>query len=126
MKLKILLPSGIYLDRSVEKVQAESCMGGFCLLPNHIDMATALAPGILTYFSDGDPNYLALDGGVLVKKEDCVRISSRAAVSGELGELEVEVRRMQDEAAEAEKSARTTVAKLEAGFVRSLIEVETA
>ncbi|CCO24771.1 ATP synthase F1, epsilon subunit [Maridesulfovibrio hydrothermalis] len=125
MKLKILLPSGIYLDRTVDKVLAESMHGGFCLLPNHIDMASALAPGIFTYFSDGQPSHLAVDAGVLIKKGDTVRISSRAAVAGELGELESEVRRMQYEAAEAEKSARKAVAKLEAGFVRSLIEVET-
>lgn len=126
MKLKIMLPSGIYLDRMVEKVKAESCVGGFCLLPNHIDMASALAPGILTYFAEGEFFHLAVDGGVLVKKGDSVRISSRTAVAGNLGELELEVKHMQDAAAEAEKSARSTVAKLEAGFVRSLIEVETA
>ena len=55
-----------------------------------------------------------------------MRVSSRAAVAGELGKLEAEVLRMQDEAAEAEKSARSAVARLEAGFVRTLIEVETA
>ncbi len=126
MNLKIVLPSGIYLDRTVDKVQAESISGGFCLLPNHIDMASALAPGILTYLAEGEYFHLAVDGGVLVKHSDSVRISSRMAVAGNLGELEREVVRMQDNAAEAEKSARSTVAKLEAGFVRSLIEVETA
>jgi F-type H+-transporting ATPase subunit epsilon len=126
MNLKILLPSGVFLDRIVEKVKAESSLGGFCLLPRHIDMASALAPGILTYFEDGEPNHLAVNGGVLIKQGDSVRISSRAAVSGELGELQEEVGRMQDEAVEAEKSARSAVARLEAGFVRSLIEVETS
>ncbi|WP_320008506.1 F0F1 ATP synthase subunit epsilon [Maridesulfovibrio sp.] len=125
MRLKILLPAGLFLDRPVDKILAESILGGFCLLPNHIDAASALAPGILTYESEGEQHHLALNGGVLVKKGDAVRISSRAAVAGELGELEAEVLRMQDEAAEAEKSARSAVAKLEAGFVRSLIEVET-
>ncbi len=125
MKLKILLPSGVFLDRIVDKVLAESSLGGFCLLPKHLDMASSLAPGILTYFEDGEPNYLAVDGGVLVKQGESVRISARVAVSGELGKLQAEVERMQEDAAEAEKSARSAVARLEAGFVRSLIEVET-
>lgn len=125
MRLKILLPAGLYLDRQVDKILSESTRGGFCLLPNHIDTASALAPGILTYEADGESHHLAVNGGVLVKKGDAVRVLSRAAVSGELGELETEVLRMQDEAAEAEKSARSAVAKLEAGFVRTLIEVET-
>ena len=125
MRLKILVPAGLFLDRLVDKVLGESTQGGFCLLPNHIDTASALAPGILTYVAEGEPYHLAVNGGVLVKKGDAVRVSSRAAVAGELGKLEAEVLRMQDEAAEAEKSARSAVARLEAGFVRTLIEVET-
>lgn len=124
MKLKILLPSGVFMDRVVDRIVAESSMGGFCLLPRHIDLASSLVPGILTYFVGGEPAYLAVDGGVLVKQGDSVRISSRAAVAGELGELQSEVMRMQEEASEAEKTARSAVARLEAGFVRSLIEVE--
>ena len=126
MRLKILVPAGLFLDRAVEKILAESTQGWFCLLPKHIDMASALTPGILTYVADGKSYHLAVKGGVLVKKGDMVRISSRAAVAGELGVLEFEVLRMQDEATEAEKSARRAVAKLEAGFVRTLIKVETA
>ncbi|MDX9964586.1 F0F1 ATP synthase subunit epsilon [Desulfobacter postgatei] len=126
MRLKILVPAGLFLDRPVDKILAESTQGGFCLLPKHIDMASALAPGILTYVAGGEPHHLALNGGVLVKKGDAVRISSRAAVAGGLGELEAQVLRMQNEAAKAENSARKAVAKLEAGFVRTLIKVETA
>lgn len=126
MRLKILVPAGLFLDSPADKILAESTQGCFCLLPKHIDMASALAPGILTYVADGKSYHLAVNGGVLVKKGDAVRISSRAAVAGELGELESEVLRMQKEAAEAEKSARSAVAKLEAGFVRTLIKVETA
>ncbi len=125
MKLKILLPSGVFLDCEADKIVAECKRGGFCLLPNHIDMATALSAGILTYFHQGKETNLAVDTGVLIKKGDLVRISSRAAVEGEIGKLESEVDHMLDDASEAEKAARTTVAKLEAGFVRSLIEVET-
>ncbi|OEU65209.1 MAG: F0F1 ATP synthase subunit epsilon [Desulfovibrio sp. S3730MH75] len=125
MKLKIMLPSGVFLDCEVDKIVAECKRGGFCLLPNHIDMATALSAGILTYFHQGKTTNLAVDTGVLIKKGELVRISSRAAVKGEIGKLESEVNRMLDDASEAEKAARTTVAKLEAGFVRSLIEVET-
>ncbi|WP_320170559.1 F0F1 ATP synthase subunit epsilon [Maridesulfovibrio sp.] len=125
MRLKIILPSGIFLDRRVDRIRAESSRGGFCLLPRHIDIASALVPGILTYFENGKPVHLAVDSGLLVKQGDLVRVSARAAVAGELGELQLEVERMQTDASEAEKSARSAVAKLEAGFVRGLIEVET-
>ncbi|WP_319760226.1 F0F1 ATP synthase subunit epsilon [Maridesulfovibrio sp.] len=125
MELRILVPAGLFLDVSVDKITAESTQGGFCLLPNHIDIASALVPGLFTYVVEGEEHHLALNGGALVKKGNAVRVSSRAAVAGQLGELEIEVMRMQDEASEADKSARSAVAKLEAGFVRTLIEVET-
>ena len=73
MRLKILVPAGLFLDCPVDKILAESTQGGFCLLPKHIDMASALAPGILTYVADGRSYHLAVNGGVLVKKGDAVR-----------------------------------------------------
>lgn len=124
MKLEIMLPSGVFLDTEVDKVVAECSHGNFCLLPRHIDMSTALVPGIFSYVAEGEVYHLAVDSGVLVKQGESIRVASRAAVTGEIGTLEEEVRKMEEEAGDAEKSARSAVAKLEANFVRGLIEVE--
>ena len=64
MNLKILLPSKVFLDTEVVSVRGESPSGGFTLKPRHIDMVTAIVPGIMTYRTrDGGTAYLAVDRG---------------------------------------------------------------
>jgi len=122
MKLVINLPSGVFLEEEVGAVVAETAHGRFCLLQRHIDMSTVLAPGLFSYRIDGVDTYLAVDRGVLVKQGHEVNVAARAAVAGELGFLEREVKRMQEEVDEQERITRSAVAKLEADFVRRFME----
>lgn len=122
MHLRILLPTKIFLDEVVLKVTGESPLGGFTIKPRHIDMATAIVPGIMRYSSEGEVVHLAVDRGIAVKRGDEVTVAATRAVRGELGELEQEVRKMLTITDERERLARTAVARLEAGFVRRLLE----
>ncbi|MBU1420725.1 MAG: F0F1 ATP synthase subunit epsilon [Proteobacteria bacterium] len=123
MDLKIYLPTGIFIERKVAKVKGESPVGGFCLLPRHIDYVTALVSGIFSYTDlAGKEFFLALDNGILVKKGQEVMVAARRAVAGELGMLNREVEKMLEVRKEKEKLNRTTVAKLEAGFLRRFME----
>jgi F-type H+-transporting ATPase subunit epsilon len=110
---------------AVQKVVAESPAGSFGLLPRHVDMATALTPGILTYMDEeGQERHLAVSEGILVKKAGEVLVSVRTAVSGQLGELRDEVRRFAQERGEREQVTRTAVARMEADFVRRFLEFQ--
>jgi len=126
MRLKVMLPTGILLDQEAVKLTAEALNGGFCLLPNHIDFVAALAPGILTAATpDRADILLAVDGGVLVKCGQEVLVSARRAVRGEkLGALqrtvEEDFKKLDDE----EKTVRSAMARIEAGFVRRFLEVQ--
>ena len=123
MKLKIFQPSEIFLETDVEKVVGESPGGSFGILPKHIDMAIALAPGILSYESEqGKEAFLALNGGILVKQGDQVAIATRMAVRGELGALREAVEKMIEEVDERERKTRSAVARLEADLVRRFVE----
>jgi len=125
MKLKILLPMEILLDREVDKVVAEAANGEFCILPRHIDYVTALVPGLMSFTADGTETFLAVDGGVMVKRGDEVFVSSpRAVIAPDLGELERTVKEKFLKIDENEKKARTALSKLEADIVRSFIEME--
>lgn len=121
--LKIYLPTGIFIEETVAKVKGESPVGGFCLLPRHIDYVTALVSGIFSYTDlAGKEFFLALDNGILVKKGQEVMVAARRVVAGELGMLNREVEKMLEVSKEKEKLNRTTVAKLEAGFLRRFME----
>jgi F-type H+-transporting ATPase subunit epsilon len=123
MKLTIYQPSEIFLDTEVIKITAESPGGGFGLLPRHIDLATALVPGILSYETpDGQEVFVALNGGILTKQGDHVSVATPMAVHGPLGDLKKAVEEMIHGVDEKERKARVAVAILEADFVRRFME----
>ncbi len=125
MQLKILLPFKVFAEkRDVLRIVAESHGGSFGLLPNRLDCATALAPGILTYetSAEGEVN-LAVDEGVLVKAGSEVLVSVRNAIGGmDLGELHLAIEREFLNLDEQEKNVRSILAKLEGGFIRRFAE----
>lgn len=125
MNLKVLLPAEILLSVEVTKVVAEAKNGFFCLLPQHVDFTAALAPGILSFATEGDESYLAVDGGTLMKRGSEVLVSTRNAVRGrELGTLRELVAKQFEEIDEREKKARAAAAKLEVDLLRRFMELK--
>lgn len=125
MNFKVLLPTRVLIDEPVAKIVAEAQDGSFCLLPRHIDLVAALVPGVLVFVDrDGNERYLGIDEGTLVKHGDQVRISTRNAVSGDdLRSLRRLVQERFLELDDRERSARSALARLEAGVVRRFIEL---
>lgn len=121
MHLKVLLPSAIFADKSgVARIVAETSGGSFGLLPHRLDCVAALAPGILTYQIAAESEvYVAVDEGVMVKTGHKVIVSVRRAVSGtDVGQLRHLVEQEFLALNESEKSVRSNMAKVEAGFLR--------
>lgn len=125
MRLRILLPTEVLVDASVSKVVAEAENGSFGLLPRHIDVVTALVPGILAYVdSDGRQQLVGVDDGILVKCGDEVRVATGRAIRGtNLATLKREVERWFLEIDEQAAIARTAMARLEAGVIRRFTEL---
>lgn len=125
MRLTVNLPSQMLLQAATDKVKAESPEGHFTLLPNHIDTATAIAPGIMSYVDESeDEKFLAVSEGLLVKNGDEVLVSVRAAVQGELGTLHTEVEKLIDTLDDTERKSRTNVARMEASFLRRFLDFQ--
>ena len=122
LHLRIFLPSGILLDTETTRLVAESPAGSFGVLPRHIDGVAMLASGILCYGSSG---YAAVDGGTLVKCGDEVRVSTPQAMLGDslesLMSVVTERFRVRDE---DERLTRSALARLEAGTLRRLQDME--
>ena len=126
MRLRVLLPTEVLLDEAVVKVVAEAANGSFCLLPRHVDFVAALVPGVLAYTdAAGATGYVGVDEGMLVKREDDVLVSVFDAVRGaEMGALAALVHRRFRDLDEDERQARGALARLEAGALRRLVEME--
>jgi len=127
MRLEVLLPFRIFLDRSdVSRVVAETAAGSFGLLPHRLDCVAALVPGILTFETVTDEEvFVAVDEGVLIKTGLAVRVSVRRAMRGDnLDHLREAVERefrVQDEQALA---LRAVTDRLESGLVSKLAKLD--
>ena len=125
MNLKVCLPTQVLLDREVTKVKAEAENGSFTLLPRHQDWVASLVPGILVYQSGETEEFLAVDGGVLVKSGPDVTVSTGNAIpGGSLGRLRQTVDETFRKLDEREKQARSVLARFEADFIRRFVEME--
>lgn len=125
MRAKVVLPSGVLLNKPVIKVVAEAPYGSFGLLVNHIDMVTTLVPGILALSApDGSETFIAVDEGVLVKRGHEVLISTRGAVVGRLGELRQLIQEEFHDRDVEEQQARAALERLEAGMMGELLRWE--
>ncbi len=125
MKLRIFLPFQVFTEiDDVKRIVAETPQGSFGLLPQRLDCAALLEPGILTYVTEADGEvYVAVDEGILVKSGADVLVSVRNAIGGKnLGELRVAVEREFMNLDEDEKQVRAVLAKLETVFVRRFAE----
>jgi F-type H+-transporting ATPase subunit epsilon len=125
MRLKLLLPTHIEIDEEVNKVTAEALAGAFTLLPRHVDYVAPLGAGILSYENAQGEQFVAINGGILVKTGDEVRVAATEAAAGrELSTLEDAVRERFQRLDEGESRAQRAVQRIEADFVRRFIELE--
>lgn len=124
MNLAVILPDRILLQATVAKLAVDAETGSFCLLPRHIDVALALAQGLVTVTAaNGVEQFIAVDGGILVKRGVEVRIITQRAVLGEqLEDLRHVIMAEFHAADERERMARSAMAQLETGLVRGMLE----
>ena len=127
MRLRLLLPNQIFADKAdVLSIVADTSEGSFGLLPQRLDCAAALVPGILTYVTKQDGTvYVAVDEGVLVKTGADVRVSVRHAVGGkDLAGLHDAVKRQFLTLDDEQRQVKNAVAKMEGGLLRRFAEFQ--
>jgi F-type H+-transporting ATPase subunit epsilon len=127
MRLEVITPMSVCVDRPVRRIVAEGPDGRFGMLPGHIDFVSELVPGILLYETEeGAERFVAVNSGTLVKCGDEVRVAVRGAVEGDdLGALctrvEADFRRHDED----EREARAALARLEASMIRRFRDLES-
>jgi len=126
MKVRILSPLGRVLEEDVEKISFESLSGSRTLLPNHIDVVSAMPPNIMSLLTTEHKEiYLACTQGVLVKQGPLVLISAHKAVIGD--DLDNLANLIKTEFAQDEDNRRqvnTAIARLEAQLSRGFMNLK--
>lgn len=127
MRLKVITPTSLVVNREVVRIIGEAPEGSFGILPRHADYVSPLRPGILIYQeSEGDhERFVGVNEGTLVKCGEEVLVSTRDAVEGDsLETLRNQVEEVFLKLDEHERMARTALARLEAGIVRRMIDLD--
>lgn len=125
MNLRILLPSGIFAEKTrIMRIVAETREGSFGLLPQRLDCVAGLAPGIFFYESVAEGEvHVAIDEGILVKIGSEVLVSVHNAIGGmDLSLLREAVEREFLNLSQQEESIRSVMTKMESGLICRLVE----
>lgn len=127
MKLKVLTPVEVVLEKQVRGVVAEGSNGHFGLKPRHIDFVSDLVAGLLYFQTGEDPSqgeYLAVNRGILVKRGEEVLVSTHDAIGGvPLEDLVKTVTTRFGAMDERQRAVRSAMARLEADFLRRFMEL---
>jgi len=123
MDLKILLPYRIFAEiKNISSIVAETSEGSFGLLPQRLDCVAAIVPSIFSYETESSSkHYLAVDEGILIKAGNQVMLSVRNAFGGtDLGKLHESIENEYKNLDEIEKDIRSSMAKMESGFLNTI------
>lgn len=120
MRLRVLLPYQVFVEKpGVSRIVVDTRAGSYGLLPRRLDCSAVLTPGILMFETEADDEvFLAVDEGVLIKAGAEVLVSVRRAAGGtDLQHLQELVAKEFLQVEERERDARSTMARLESGFL---------
>ena len=126
MKLRILTPTEIVLEKDAVHVTVEDQTGSLGIRPGHASLVTALVPGIVQARTEGgSAHYVAVNGGVMLVGGDLVEIVSRQAVVGtDLAHLENNVLSEFEKDVKEDRANRAAFEKLRVSFMRGVIEYD--
>ena len=94
LQLNILTPLGVTFDQEVDQVTVTTSSGEITILVDHIPLITTLVTGKVMVRNKGEePQYFAINGGVLEKRQDnkVIILSSRSESA-----LDIDVKRAQE------------------------------
>lgn len=129
MRLSVLLPYGTFsVIDAVDRIVVTTPGGSYGILPQRMDCATLISPGLLTYSTTASGEaHIAVDAGVVIKTGAEVRVCVRHAVAGaELGRLHEAVERELETLSARARAARASLAQLESSFIRRFLELQRA
>mgnify|MGYP001827624349 FL=1 len=127
MRLRVITPKEVCVDRKVTRLVAEAPDGFFGIRPHHIGFVTQLVPGVLVFEPEegGADRFVAINSGTLVKCGEDVNVAVRGAVEGtDLARLRERVETEFRQQEEDEREARSALTRLEATMIRRFRDLE--
>ena len=129
MQLSVVTPMGSKVDTIVTQVTVPGEIGDMGILPGHRALLSSLGIGVLSYTSEGQVSYLAVNGGYVEVDDKGVIVVTETAEKP--GEIDVErakkaLARSQDEASSVDADAQSEHMRVAASIRRAENRIEVA
>lgn len=108
LKVELVTPEGIILDKEVEEVIAPGIMGEFGVLIGHTPMLTFIKPGIVSYLENNQFTRFAVGSGFCEVLKDKVTVLVEEAYGSDAvdaGEAAAELSQLEQELAGIDAAA---------------------
>ena len=128
VRLKLVTPSRLLMDRVVDEVTVPGAMGELGILPDHITFLTSLEIGEMSFRNGSERVRLALSGGYAEVLDNEMTVLANAAEYAN----EIDVERAQNARQRAEKKLEELdredkeFAATEAALHRALVRIQVA
>ena len=125
LKLIIITPKNIALEKEIDGVTLPSSEGEMTILPRHINLFALLEEGVVHYWTGEDGEYLAIGGGYVETDGEEVKL----LVSKAYGQEAIDIEQTQEalvDAKERMKSAKSEDARKEVSSLlrRSVVDAK--
>ncbi len=126
LDLKIHLPTEIFLEKDVEKLNFKGKESYLTILQNHIDYISSFDTNILNFVdTDGKEGFIALTNGILVKYSNKIKITAYKAIFGEsIEDLKKQFHKITDHESDLEKEITKNLKELEYYIYSNLFNVK--
>ncbi len=123
LKLTIITPKNIALEKAIDGVTVPSSEGEMTILPRHINLFALLNEGVVHYWEGEESEYLAIGGGYVETNGEDVRL----LVSRAYGQDAIDMKQTEEalkDASERMKNAKSEDARKEVASLirRSLVD----
>jgi F-type H+-transporting ATPase subunit epsilon len=105
LKFELVSPEKLLFSGEVAQVDVPGAEGDFGVLEGHAPFVSALRPGFLTIYADGEPQKIVVLGGfaevsdkgltVLADIAETVEDIDRAIITREIGEMESRIEKLE-------------------------------
>ncbi len=126
--LKVIAPDRILVDSMVDSVYLPGTEGEMGIMPEHMNLLTAMNMGEVLYAIDGEDTYIVIDGGfVQVKNNEVILLVENASFDREI-DLEEASRRRKDVEANLKdaKTGSQEFMAMEMQLHRAMLDISSA
>lgn len=126
--LTVIAPDRTLVDDMVESVYLPGTEGEMGVLPEHMNLLTAMNMGEVLYTMDGNDTYIVIDGGfVQVKDNEVIMLVENASFDREIDLDEASKRRKQVEAnLKDTKTGSQEFLAMEMQLHRAMLDISSA